>query len=190
MKRFLLFWAACLPLAAEEMAVNLNSARSSIAFTLGAALHTVHGSFKLKRGSMHFDTETGHAGGEIVVDASSGVTGIADRDKRMRKDVLETDRFPEISFLPDRVAGGLLPSAESPIDLHGVFQILGARHEMTLHFLVRNQNGGVTAASDFTIPYIDWGLKNPSTFLLKVSATVQVRILAAGSIARVSNAEP
>jgi polyisoprenoid-binding protein YceI len=171
-----------LPLAAE-MNVDLDPARSAVAFTLGATLHTVHGSFKLRRGSLRFDPDTGEASGEIIVDAASGVTGVADRDRRMRKDILDTARYPEISFLPDRVTGRLAPSGESRIDVQGAFHLHGASHEMTLHFLVQNRGGDLTASTDFTIPYVEWGLKNPSTFVLRVGDKVQMHIEAAGSIA-------
>jgi polyisoprenoid-binding protein YceI len=172
-----------LPLAAE-MNLDLDPARTAVAFTLGATLHTVHGAFKLKRGSLRFDPDAGNASGEIIVDAASGVTGVADRDRRMHTDILDTARYPEISFFPDRVAGWLAPSGESRIDVHGAFHLHGASREMTLHFLVRNRGGDLTASTDFTIPYIEWGLKNPSTFVLRVSDRVQMHVEAAGSIVR------
>ena len=53
---------------------------------------------------------------------------------------------------------------------------------MTLDFQVRNNGGELSAATDFIIPYVQWGLKNPSTFLLKVSDKVQMHIEASGSI--------
>jgi polyisoprenoid-binding protein YceI len=168
------------PLAAEEMAVDLNPARTAVTFTLGATLHTVHGSFKLTRGNLRFDTDTGKASGEIVVDAASGLTGEGARDRRMHKEILETARYPEIAFFPDRVTGQLSPSGESRIDVHGDFQLHGASHEMTLHLLVQDHGGDVTAATDFAIPYIEWGLKNPSTFVLRVSDKVQMHIETVG----------
>ena len=73
---------ACLPLAAEEIAIDLNPSRTSLTFTLGDVLHTVHGAFKLKRGNLRFDTGTGKASGEIVVDVASGDSGNNARDRR------------------------------------------------------------------------------------------------------------
>jgi polyisoprenoid-binding protein YceI len=162
------------------MAVDLNPARTAVTFTLSATLHTVHGSFKLERGNLRFDTDTGKAGGEIVIDAASGLTGEGARDRRMHKEILETVRYPEVAFFPDHVTGQLSPSGESRIDMHGAFQLHGASHEMMLHFAVQNHDGNLTAATDFTIPYIEWGLKNPSTFVLRVSAKVQMHIEAVG----------
>jgi hypothetical protein len=36
------------------------------------------------------------------------------------------------------------------------------------------------AAARFPIPYVKWGLKNPSTFVLHVSQTVEIDIQASG----------
>jgi polyisoprenoid-binding protein YceI len=189
MKRtFLLFLAllllACLPLAAEEIAIDLNPARTSVTFTLGDVLHTVHGAFKLKRGNVRFDTGTGKASGEIVIDLASGDSGNNARDRRMHKDILESAKYPEAVFIPDHVTGTLTAEGESQIDAHGVFQLHDTSHEMTLHFVVQNHNGELSAAADFVIPYVQWGLKNPSTFVLRVSDKVQMHIQASGSTQR------
>jgi polyisoprenoid-binding protein YceI len=179
----------CLPLAAQPTIVDLNPARTAVTFTLGAVLHTVHGSFKLKRGNMRFDAETGHASGEIVVDLTSGNTHEDRRDRRMHKDILESARYPEAVFLPDRVTGRFSLSGESRLDVHGVFQLHGGTHEMTLHVVVQNGDGDLTATSDFTVPYVEWGLKNPSTFLLMVNDKIQMHIEASGH-ARQAAANP
>ena len=178
MRRVLLFFAYSLPLVAAENVINLDPARTSITFTLGDVLHTVHGSFKLKRGSLTFDTSTGSASGEIVVDVTSGDSGNGSRDKRMHKDILESARYPEAMFTPDHV----MPSGESQLDLHGTFFIHGASHEMTLHFRADVKPGDVTASTSFVIPYVQWGMKNPSTFLLKVENRVQMTIQASGHL--------
>src|SRR5579862_8613737 len=57
MNQCLLFFAFCaLPLAAAESTVELDPARTTISFTLADVLHTVHGTFTLKRGSITFDS--------------------------------------------------------------------------------------------------------------------------------------
>jgi polyisoprenoid-binding protein YceI len=180
MKRILLLLLACVPLAAEETVLDLDPSRTAVTFTLGDVLHTVRGSFKLKRGSVHFDSDTGKADGQIVVDVTSGNTNGNARDRRMHKDILESARYPDAIFIPDHVSGQISQVGESGISVHGAFQLHGATHEMTLDFHVRNKGGELSAATDFIIPYVQWGLKNPSTFLLKVSDKVQMHIEASG----------
>jgi polyisoprenoid-binding protein YceI len=183
MKRILLILVmGGLRLAAAENSVELDPARTIVSFTLGDVLHTVHGNFKLKRGAVKFDSSSGAASGEIVVDVASGNSGSGGRDKRMHKEILESARYPEAVFTPDHVTGELAAKGESQIDLHGNFQIHGAAHELTLHFRAVVQNGEVAASTGFVIPYVQWGMKNPSNFLLKVSDKVDLTIQATGRV--------
>jgi polyisoprenoid-binding protein YceI len=183
MKRGLLFFLICsVPLAAAESTVELDPAHTTIGFTLGDVLHTVHGSFKLKRGCLKFDSTTGKASGEIVVDVASGESGNGGRDKRMHKEILESARYPEAVFTPDHVSGELAPRGESQVDVHGAFQIHGASHEMTLHFRAEVKDGEVATSTGFVIPYVQWGMKNPSNFLLKVKDKVEINIQATGRL--------
>jgi hypothetical protein len=102
----------------------------------------------------------------------------------MHKEILESERYPDATFIPDRITGTLASQGESEIDVHGVFQFHGASHELTLHLLVQNENRQIRATTDFEIPYIKWGLKNPSTFVLRVSDKVQMHIEAFGRLLR------
>lgn len=180
--RALLLLICALPVAAAETAVELDPARTAVTFTLHDVLHTVHGSFKLKRGSMTFDPATGKAAGEMVVDVTSGASGGDTRDRRMQKEILESARYPDAIFTPDRVSGQLNPQGESQIDAHGMFQIHGSSHEVTLHFRVQTKGDELSASTSFTIPYVMWGFKNPSNFLLKVSDKVDVNVEAVGRV--------
>ncbi|MFI5103739.1 MAG: hypothetical protein ACHP79_02340, partial [Terriglobales bacterium] len=54
---------------AEQKTFELDPAQTKVAFTLGDVLHTVHGTFRLKRGTISLDDANGQAGGELVVDA-------------------------------------------------------------------------------------------------------------------------
>jgi polyisoprenoid-binding protein YceI len=178
--RLLLLPLCALTLAAAERTVELDPARTIITFTLGDVLHTVHGTFKLKRGLITFDSSTGNASGEIVVDVASGNSGGGTRDKRMHKEILESARYPEAVFTVDRVSGDLAPRGASELDVHGAFQIHGASHEMTLHFRAEVNGAEVASSTGFTIPYVQWGMKNPSNFLLKVSDKVEMNIQTVG----------
>ena len=180
--RLLLLPLCALTLAAAERTIELDPARTIITFTLGDVLHTVHGTFKLKRGLITFDSSTGNASGEIVVDVASGNSGGGTRDKRMHKEILESARYPEAVFTADRVRGDLAPRGASELDVHGAFQIHGASHEMTLHFRAEVNGAEVASSTGFTIPYVQWGMKNPSNFLLKVSDKVEMNIKAVGRL--------
>jgi hypothetical protein len=48
---------------------------------------------------------------------------------------------------------------------------------------VRFQANQFTLDANFPVPYIKWGLKNPSTFILRASDTAQVTVHAVGQLA-------
>lgn len=142
----------------------------------------VHGTFQLKRGGLQFDPASGRLNGEIVVDAKSGQSGNGMRDRKMHREVLESDRYPEIVFRPDRVEGKVSLSGKSSVRVHGIFSIHGADHEMTVPAEVKAAPGYWTATLRFVVPYVQWGIKNPSTLFLRVSESVDIDVTASGNL--------
>ena len=165
-------WASDLP----KHGFAIDPAQTSVEFKLGSTLHTIHGTFRLTHGDLRFDPVTGAASGELAIDAGSGDSGSATRDKRMNKSILESPKFPEIVFRPDRIEGSVAPDGHSEVQLHGVFVLLGERHEMTLPLLVDASGGKYSVISHFVIPYVKWGLKNPSTLILRVDDKVEITV--------------
>ena len=60
---------------AQEMTLELDPAKTKVEFTLADVLHTVHGSFALKSGIIHFNPANGSASGLVLVDVKSGQSG-------------------------------------------------------------------------------------------------------------------
>jgi polyisoprenoid-binding protein YceI len=166
--------------AAQDLALHFAPADSKVEFTLGDVLHTVHGTFQLKRGDLRFDGATGQASGELVVDAASGASGNASRDHRMTSEILESARFPEIVFRPDRVDGKVAAQGHSQVEVHGEFSIHGAGHEVLIPAEVDAGAGVYTTTLRFTVPYQKWGMKNPSVLLLRVGDKVEIVVHAVG----------
>lgn len=166
----------------HEVDLNFVPAKTTVNFTLGDVLHTVHGSFDVKHGAVHFDPATNNVSGEILVDATSGHSGSDGRDKKMHQEVLESGRYSDIVFRPDRVEGQVAALGDSTVQVHGLFTIHGAEHEITIPVRVELAPGRWTATSRFTVPYVKWGMKNPSTFVLRVDQSVGIDIQASGGI--------
>jgi polyisoprenoid-binding protein YceI len=184
-----LLWAAAVfafavpvSLHAQEAVLELDPARTHIEFTLAGALHTVRGAFRLKSGTIRFDPATGQARGLVVVDLTSGESGSRARDRKMHRDVLESQKYPEATFTPVRVIGRLEAQGDSPIDLNGIFKLHGKEHELTLASTARRGGDQLTASAHFVIPYVDWGLRNPSTLFLRVGNQVEIDIKTVGRI--------
>src|SRR5579884_2828101 len=153
----------------QELRLEFTPANTTVNFTLGDILHTVHGSFKLKQGQVDYNFETSTVHGQLVIDATSGDSGNHSRDHKMHKEILESAKYPEIVFRPEKVQGSVLSTGSSTVKVHGIFSIHGTDHEVTLPVRVDIFPDHWAADTHFTIPYVKWGIKNPSTLFLRVS---------------------
>ncbi len=184
--RFAVFAVLCLALGkpgyAQKVTVHLDPAQTEIKWTLTDTLHVVHGTFDLKSGVMTFDPKTGIAEGEILVDAASGASGNSMRDSSMKKKVLETDKYPEVFFHPAKATGELKPGGLQDMTLDGTFNIHGVDHALRMGVKVQLDGDKVTATTHFVVPFVDWGMKDPSNFVLKVGKQVDVDVVTHGTI--------
>ena len=178
---FILLLSFAAPLQGAGYNLRLTAENTKIEWTLRDVLHTIHGTFRLKRGSLRFDPETGNAGGEVIVDVVSGASGNGMRDKRMHKTILESAQFPEAIFVPDRVEGSLAASGPSHVKVHGLLGLHGDHHDVTMDVRASIAEGRLSAEITFDAPYVAWGLKDPSTLLLKVEKKVHVKMHVAGA---------
>ncbi len=170
------------PAMAHEVKLELDPARSGAVISLTGNFHTVEGSFALKHGAVRYDPTTGKAGGEIVFDAASGKTGSDGRDSKMHQSVIESMRFPEIAFRPDHAEGTLAAAGDCTLQVHGMFSIHGAEHEIIVPVQMHLEGDSWTAKALFRVPYASWGMKNPSVLFLRVASVVDVQFHAGGNV--------
>ena len=165
--------------------VVLDPSQTVIRWSLNGDLHNTHGTFKLKTGQLIFDPETGVAEGEILVDATTGESGDKARDKKMQDEVLESGRYPAIFFHPSQLKGAYKDTADvQDLEAQGTFNIHGADHPLSLPLKVKVTAGTVTANTQFDVPYVEWGMKNPSKFLVRVGKQVHIDVAAKGTLAQ------
>jgi polyisoprenoid-binding protein YceI len=168
--------------APQEITLNVDPAQSKVHYVVDSTVHTVHGTFELKKGStVHFDPETGKAGGEVAVYATSGDSGNSSRDQRMHKEILETGKYPEAIFRPRQIEGKVARSGASDVRVQGVILLHGGEHEIEVLVHAELSGDHWTGTAKFGVPYILWGIKDPSNWLLKVKPVVNMEIDMAGS---------
>lgn len=180
---FSLLCCIVLPAHSQTITLQLDPSQTTVKFTLGDVLHMVKGSFAAKHGALQFDPVTSKAGGDIVIDAASGQSGNGMRDRKMHKEILESDRYPEIAFRPSS-AEGSSTSGKFSAKVRGVFSIHGVDREITVPAEVNIDGNRWSANVHFTVPYEKWGMKNPSTLFLRVNDSVEIDLAAAGSVQR------
>ena len=181
------FSVLCLSIAcatdknSDKRTVVFQPETTSIRWTLSDPIHTVYGTFKLKRGAVDVNLDDGSADGLIEVDATSGESGNPARDGRMHKSILESDRYPIISFRPTHVIGKVMSSSDEVVTVEGVFRIHGAEHPLQLSINIHPEGNAITLKTHFTVPYVGWGMKDPSIFVLRVNNTVDIDVEATAS---------
>jgi polyisoprenoid-binding protein YceI len=168
--------------AAPKITVHLDPQKTEIHWTLHDVLHTVHGTFRLKGGIMTFNPSTGAAEGELLVDVTTGESGNSARDKKMQNEVLESGKYPQAFFHPVKVVGELKRGGTQIVSVDGTLNIHGADHPLTLQMTIQLNKSNATATTHFVIPYVAWGMKDESTFLLKVDKEVSVDVVAQGTV--------
>jgi polyisoprenoid-binding protein YceI len=170
------------PADRSEIALTLDPAPTKVHWIVDTTLHTVHGTFTLKSGAVHFNPQTGKAGGEIVVFAPSGESGNGSRDKRMHKEILETAKYPDVIFRPTQIEGKVAQSGASDLKLNGVLSIHGSEHDVSAQVHTEFTGDHWRGTAKFQVPYVQWGIKDPSNFLLKVKPVVDVELEMSGEV--------
>ncbi len=169
---------------AQHQTFVVNPDISEVKMTLNTTHEVVSGSFHIQSGSIEFDRGTAKMLGSVVVLAGSGNTGNDSRDKRMNKDILKVEQYATVSFEPKTYTGAIAPSGESTIQATGIFTLLGTPHEITIPMQVHLDGASATAKSHFVVPYIQWGLKDPSFMFWKADKDVAIDLLLSGTIAK------
>ncbi len=160
---------------------RLDPATSEVHFTLGESGHDVVGVFHLSGGDFNFNRATGAMSGKIAADASSGNSENKSRDKKMTTDQLKANIFPEIAFTPIKYTGNIQATGDTKIQVVGNFTLLGQSHPLSLPMIVHFEGDHLTATGSFTIPYVSWGVKDPSIMFLKVAKEVKIDLKLNGS---------
>jgi len=172
------------PALAQHRTFVINPDASEVKMTLKTTHELVHGTFHVQSGSIEFDRSTPKMSGSVVVLAGSGKTGNGSRDKKMKNDILEVEQHATVSFEPRSYAGAIAPSGDSTIQVTGIFTLLGAPHEITIPVVVHLEGTTAAAKAHFVVPYIQWGLKDPSFLFWKADKDVAIDLNLVGSISK------
>jgi hypothetical protein len=80
------------------------------------------------------------------------------------------------------VEGKVTPQGLFSVQVHGLFVLHGSEHELTVPVRAEFTGDHWTGSAKFSVPFIDWGLKNPSNFFLKVNHMVEAELELKGSV--------
>jgi polyisoprenoid-binding protein YceI len=157
---------------------------SEVRMTLNTTNEIVNGTFHIQSGSIEFERGAPKMSGSVVVLAGSGKTGNGSRDKRMNKEILQVEQHATVSFEPKSYAGVIAPSGDSTIQVTGLFTLLGTPHEITIPMFIHLEGTTATAKAHFDVPYIQWGLKDPSFLVWKADKDVAIDLFLTGGLSK------
>ncbi len=167
---------------AQHQSFVVDPGTSQVKMTLNTTHEVVHGTFHIQSGSIEFDRSNLKMSGSVVVLAGSGKTGNGSRDKRMNKEILKADQYTTVSFAPKAYIGTIASSGDSTIQVSGVFTLLGNPHDLTIPMQIHIDGSKATAKAQFVVPYVQWGLKNPSFMFWKADNDVAIDLNLVGQV--------
>jgi hypothetical protein len=167
---------------AQHQTFAVNPDASEVKMKLNTTHEVVNGTFHIQSGSISFDRTASHISGIVIVAAGSGKTGNDSRNKKMNKDILKVDQFTTVSFAPKTYDGTIAGSGDSTIQVSGVFTLIGTAHDLTIPMQIHIDGSKATAKAQFVVPYVQWGLKNPSFLIWKAENDVVIDLNLVGQI--------
>jgi polyisoprenoid-binding protein YceI len=167
---------------AQNQTFAVNPDASKIKMTLNTTHEVVNGTFHMQSGSIEFDRSNPKMSGSVAVLAGSGKTGSDSRDRKMHNDILKVDQYATVSFAPKTYTGTIAPSGDSTIQVSGVFTLLGKPHDLMIPMQIHMDGSKATAKAQFVVPYVQWGLKNPSFMFWKAENDVAIDLNLVGQV--------
>ena len=174
-------------IAARNIEIHFDPQQTQIRFKVGNLMRDVRGTFQFKGGALAIDPDSTLAQGQLLVDATTVHTGNTGRDKEIQDEVIEAGRYPSIFFHVEHLRGQV-PQKDGSSDVmaEGMLNIHGADHPMQMKVHLVRVGTTVSATTHFTVPYVEWGMKNPRGSFLHLGKTAVVDVNAKGTIRTVA----
>jgi len=64
----------------------------------------------------------------------------------------------------------------------GELELLGTPHDVSIPISLELDGAVFSGSASFTVPYVEWGLEDPSTFVLRVAKEVSVTVETGGTL--------
>jgi polyisoprenoid-binding protein YceI len=176
-----LFVALLAPSSARaQSSFEVVPSKSSVTFTISTTFNEIEGKAKTFKGSLNIpdaakDLATGTSA-SIVIDAKSMETGNKGRDKDMHKDVLESEKHPEIKIAIKKITADpalYTYKVSADVTMHGVTKTVDFKTS-ALSFTGADGKLSLSISGKVKINMTDWGMTPPSIVVNKVSPEVVI----------------
>jgi polyisoprenoid-binding protein YceI len=152
-------------------------------FDLKATMHTVHGITRTVTGSVRVAPAAGGSlalDGTIVVGAAGLATGNEKRDATMHDRSLLVATYPSIVFAAEHFSPSGPAEADGTVagSLTGHVTIRGRTRPLAIAARLTPHDGTITATGTFDVLWAEFGIPDPSFFVVRIEPTVHARFRA------------
>ena len=167
---------------AQEYQVDLSKSRS-VRFVSDAPFEDFEGITERIDGYVLLEEDSLRAGdtvagGEIYfeVELASLDTGIGLRDRHMRENYLETERFPYARYSADIEGARVSPGGGWIVTTSGDFNVHGVGRPLSVECLVSPAGGGYRVRCEFQLRLPEHDIEIASLMFLKISEVVELAV--------------
>ncbi len=160
-----------------------NAAETVVEFTSDAPLETITGRTQTATGFLEIWAAPGGGSGrsEIHVDLASLSTGLSLRDRHMRENHLETDRYPEAVFILTSLqipSGDLVEGIRTSVQVSGNLTLHGVTRELRPEtFLTLGDDAStLRIEAQFPIKLSDYQIARPQFLVMKLSELQMIKV--------------
>jgi polyisoprenoid-binding protein YceI len=167
----------------QATAYRIDAAASDAGFDLKATMHTVHGSTKGVIGEVRVEPEGAGVlklSGRIEIAAASLETGNSRRDATMHGKSLLVESYPKLVFEPERFESSSPQAADGSIPgaLTGRLTVRGQTRSQTITATLAPRGERILAQGSFDVRWAEFGIPDPSFFLVKIEAVAHAHFRA------------
>ncbi len=174
---------------AADFVLKPNLKLDTVLFESDAKLEFITGRTNAISGSFFFDIENPQDSlqGILQVDLTTLKTQIATRDKDMKKEYLETDKYPYAYF--ELIAVNNMPSSLKldsiyTLEGEGFFYMHGLKNrlkpKLTIMVPASEKNQKIEVTAEFFVLLEDYDIERPQLVLLKVAKQINLYISFSG----------
>ncbi|MCB1061248.1 MAG: YceI family protein [Calditrichaeota bacterium] len=165
--------------AGEMFSITKGSSSNHISFTSDAPLEEVVGKTNDAAGFIMLPDDTSPGSAEVHVELATLSTGLSLRDKHMRENHLETDKYPQAVFKMTalEIPGGKLTDGQkTPVTVKGTLTLHGVEKEITPMSWLTLNGDQLSIESKFSVGLKDYNIERPEFLVMKLADEQRVEV--------------
>lgn len=173
--------------AGEMYTIVQGGSHNLVTFTSEAPLEAIVGKTNIVTGFVMLPDETTNGSAEVHVDLTSLDTGMSLRNKHMRENHLETDKYPEAVF---KLTSLLIPGGELAdgqkvaVSVSGTLLLHGVSREISPIAWLTVSGDDLTIEAKFSVSLKDYNITRPEFLVMKLADEQRIEVKLVGQRSR------